>query len=136
MKSIKLFLAASLVLVSISCFGFDRDKVVTFSNLPKESQKFIKTHFHNVKVSRVVKDIDSFTHSWEVDFVNGWEIEFTGAGKWDHIDCKVSAVPSSVLALLPANILTYRRDRPRDLRIRGGVVGRYYNRIRQKRKLY
>ena len=47
----KLFLAASLVLVSISCFGFDRDKVVTFSNLPKESQKFIKTHFPNVKVS-------------------------------------------------------------------------------------
>ena len=107
MKSIKLFLAASLVLVSISCFGFDRDKVVTFSNLPKESQKFIKTHFPNVKVSRVVKDIDSFTHSWEVDFVNGWEIEFTAAGKWDHIDCKGSAVPASVLALLPANILTY-----------------------------
>lgn len=107
MKSMKLFLAASLVLVSISCFGFDRDKVVTFSNLPKESQKFIKTHFPNVKVSRVVKDIDSFTHSWEVDFVNGWEIEFTGAGKWDHIDCKGSAVPASVLALLPANILTY-----------------------------
>lgn len=107
MKSLKLFFVASAILLSIGCVGSEKDKTVSFGQLPKQSQSFIKSHFANFEVSRVVKDMDDFSYNWDVYFSNGWELEFKKNGEWDHIDCKGSAVPNSVLALLPANILSY-----------------------------
>ncbi len=107
MKSLKLFFVASAILFSIGCVGGEKDKTVSFAQLPKQSQSFIKSHFADVEVSRVVKDMDDFSYNWDVYFSNGWELEFKKNGEWDHIDCKGSALPNSVLALLPANILSY-----------------------------
>lgn len=109
MKPLKMFLVVSLVMVTLLAVGCESDKTVSFDKLPKISQDFVKTHFADVAISRVVKDKEGATYNWDVYFANGWEIEFTKEGKWDNIDCKMSAVPNSVLALLPQNIVSYCR---------------------------
>jgi len=79
------------------------DIIISVSQLPKAAQTFVKTHFAEFPVSIAEKDLDSY----DVKLTNGWEIEFNKKGEWKEVDCKESAVPASVLALVPATIRQY-----------------------------
>lgn len=106
MKSLK-FLVILIVIASTTAMGCEKDQTVAVNKLPQVSQNFIKTHFSDLTVSRVIKDVDGVSYNWDVYFANGWEVEFKKGGEWDNIDCKMSAVPNSVLELLPKTAVTY-----------------------------
>lgn len=107
MKILKFFLVASFMISTVIMVGCESDKTVTFDKLPKVSKNFISTHFKDITVNRVVKDKEGVSYNWDVYLSNGWELEFEKNGEWDHIDCKTSAVPSSILTLLPSGIVSY-----------------------------
>ncbi|MDR1792974.1 MAG: PepSY-like domain-containing protein [Bacteroidales bacterium] len=101
---------AFLLLLTIANAGCDKKEVVKYSQLPEVSQTFIETHFSGVAVSTVVREQDNLATHWSVYLVNGVEIEFEKKGQWEEVDCKTFAVPASILALIPAQIITYCQE--------------------------
>ncbi|GHV34493.1 hypothetical protein FACS1894178_2100 [Bacteroidia bacterium] len=93
-----------LTLMLVAC---DKESVINENQLPKESQTFLDTHFSGIATSAIIKDKDGLTTTYEVYLVNGFEIDFKKSGEWDDVDCKQSAVPTSIIALLPAGIAEY-----------------------------
>jgi hypothetical protein len=85
----------------------DKETIITEGQLPSESQSFLKTHFSDITVSTIIKDKDGLSTTYEVYLVNGFEIDFRQSGEWDDVDCKQTAVPASVIALLPAGIASH-----------------------------
>lgn len=92
-------LAASFL--AVTAFAWER--TITVEQLPKTARTFISTHFPDAKVAYA--EIDD--GKYEVKFSDGSDLEFRHSGDWEKVDCKRSAVPQSVLKLIPASITTY-----------------------------
>lgn len=75
----------------------DDDKPISVNELPKKTQEFIQTHFAGEEISLAKMEKDFWDKSYEVIFVNGQKAEFDKNGEWEKIDCKFSAVPSSIV---------------------------------------
>lgn len=95
---IKIVFAVAVVLVSANASA--RDRLVTYEQLPQTAKTFVTTHFADQKVSYAKIDDGKY----EVKLADGSELEFTKAGEWIKADCKYSAMPASVVALVPAGI--------------------------------
>lgn len=80
-----------------------RDMIVTYDQLPQGAKTFIATHFADSQVSYAKLDDGKY----EVRLADGTELDFTRAGEWDKVDCKYTAVPATVLALVPGGITAY-----------------------------
>lgn len=94
-------LATSIALVA--CNNDDDDRTIDQTQLPETAQTFITTHFADLTLSKVTKDNDGY----DAYFTNGHDVDFDKLGNWDDVDCKNSAVPSSVQDLIPSDILSY-----------------------------
>ncbi|MDR2407256.1 MAG: PepSY-like domain-containing protein [Bacteroidales bacterium] len=98
---------AMIMIFSTLLYSCDKEKLITQSELPSASREFISTHFSGVNISMIVKEREIFSCSYTVYLGNGFEIDFTKSGDWDDIDGKHTAIPESILTLLPKNILVY-----------------------------
>ena len=99
--SLKFFGVMMMSLIFLNCSGSDR--IISPSQLPEAATKFIETHFNGVKISYAKIDDGKY----EVRLADGTELDFKRSGEWDKVDCKLSPVPGSILALIPAGITAY-----------------------------
>ena len=103
MKKI-MFLAAAMLLLSVTSARADHDRPIQFNQLPVAAQEFINTYFANEKVSFAKEERDFMEVRYEVMFTNSIKIEFYKDGKWKEIDCKYSVLPEGIV---PEQIATY-----------------------------
>lgn len=92
-----------LALALVVLFPLSADasgKVIPFNGLPTEAQSFIKTHFTNVKVLQITRELTEY----EVIFADNNKVEFDRSGNWKEVNCRRGAVPES---LIPSRILAY-----------------------------
>ena len=83
---------------------FAGDVVVSVDKLPAQAQKFLTTHFANVKVVTALHDRDITDNDYTVMLDNGTKIEFDGSGKWESVKSRGAALPAGVV---PAKIAEY-----------------------------
>ncbi len=88
----------------VSC---DKEEVISESKLPSSSREFLKTHFAGVAITHIVCDKELFDKDYSVYLANGFEVDFVKSGAWDEVDGHASALPQSVIELLPAGIAQY-----------------------------
>jgi hypothetical protein len=98
---------AMFITLSTVFYSCDKEKIITQSELPETSRKFLNNHFQGISVSMIIKERETFSYNYTVHLANGFEIDFTKSGDWDDVDGKHTALPESILALLPQNILVY-----------------------------
>lgn len=107
----KLFLVLTVLvmpLLFIACSDDDdKDQSITFSEVPKTTQAFLKEHFVDFNEA----DIQSVTlegdGSYDIKFKNRIEMDFYPNGVWKDIDLNGNALPQSIAMLLPEKALTY-----------------------------
>lgn len=98
-------LVAAVALVSISCDDND-ERVVSADALPQAAKDFLAEHFTDIAITRVVKDTEGSTE-YEVKLANNFKIEFSADGIWREIEGYGLEIPTSILAELPAGIVSY-----------------------------
>lgn len=103
MKKI-IFLAASMLLLSVTSARADHDRPVSFEQLPAQAQEFIKAYFPDEKVSFAKEERDFMEVRFEVMFTNSIKVEFYKDGRWKEVDCKYSVLPEGIV---PEQIVTY-----------------------------
>ncbi len=92
-----LLLIIAILFCSMSSFAFDKYSVDR-EDLPKAAQEFLTKHFPKHKIGMIKTDKHLLKRTdYDVKLVNGWKIEFNNSGKWTSVDCKNSAVPSSII---------------------------------------
>lgn len=71
----------------------DNNRVITFDQLPTQAQAILKQHFADKVPAIVTKE----RKEYKVVFQGGEIAEFNKKGKWTELDCKTSAVPTSLI---------------------------------------
>jgi hypothetical protein len=92
----------------------EKEEMITESGLPATSREFIDVHFPEVGISMIIKETETFSADYTVYLANGFEIDFTKSGDWDDVDGKYTAIPGSILDLLPQSIPEYVNNTMRD----------------------
>ncbi len=82
----------------------DNDKPIEVSQLPTAAQQVITANFSDKKVALAKVETGLLEKRYDVIFTTGEKIEFDRKGNWTEIDCKLSAVPES---LVPEKIKAY-----------------------------
>lgn len=90
------FLLLMVVLVMQSAIASD-DKPIAVDQLPAKAQAFIKTNFPQAQVLQASVEKGFFDTEYSVIFAGGDKIDFDKSGTWTDIECKSSAVPTSVI---------------------------------------
>lgn len=103
MKKI-MFIAVSVLFLSVTAAHADNDRPIQFNQLPAAAQEFINTYFSDQKVSFAKEERDFMEVRYEVMFTNSIKIEFYKDGQWKEVDCKYSVLPDGVV---PEQIETY-----------------------------
>ncbi|MDR1341396.1 MAG: PepSY-like domain-containing protein [Prevotellaceae bacterium] len=103
-------------LLSTFC-SCEKEEMITETELPATSREFIRSHFPNVEISLIIRETEPFSSDYTVYLTNGFEIDFTKSGDWDDVDGKYTAIPESILALLPQGIPEYVKNTPHDCHI-------------------
>ncbi len=101
---------AALLVASAMFASCDKEEVIPESKLPAASREFLQTHFDGVTITRIEKETDGLDKDYTVYLINGFEIDFSKSGAWDEVDGHITAVPQSVLNLIPANIVQHVYD--------------------------
>ncbi len=104
MNKNKFFLVALLcmLLQSVTCLA--DDKIIPVEQLPAPAKTFVKKYFPQATIEYATKDTEFMGTTYEVRLSDGTEVDFDKKGNWDNVDCKVKAVPAS---LVPAAIAQY-----------------------------
>ena len=104
MNKNKFFLVALLCmfLQSVTCLA--DDKIIPVDQLPATAKTFVKKYFPQATIEYATKDTEFVGTTYEVRLSDGTKVEFDKKGNWDNVDCKVKAVPAS---LVPAAIAQY-----------------------------
>ena len=100
MKRIFILLLTILPLIS-STARAEKDRPITFEQLPQKAQQFIQKYFAEEKIAFAKSERDFFEIDYLVVFTSGKKIEFLRSGDWEKVDCRYSAVPTE---LIPAQI--------------------------------
>ncbi len=114
----KKFLSANLLIafltltfVAVSCSDDDNDDEVNVpvEALPEVGKTFVSTHFPDATISKLQKNkgIDEDGTLFEAYLSNGFELDFAPDGTWTGVDGHLTAVPQSVIDLLPEALTTY-----------------------------
>mgnify|MGYP003308271952 FL=1 len=98
-----MFLFVSLFVMNLAVFA-DNDKPIQVTEMPKEAQSFVKSHFANQSVAVAKMETDFFDKTYDVIFTNGDKVEFDKKGNWTKVDCEHTQVPQAVI---PAAIQQY-----------------------------
>lgn len=98
-----MFLFVSLFVMNLAVFA-DNDKPIQVTEMPKEAQSFVKSHFANQSVAVAKMETDFLDKTYDVIFTNGDKVEFDKKGNWTKVDCEHTQVPQAVI---PAAIRQY-----------------------------
>jgi nitrogen fixation protein len=98
-----MFLFVSLFVMNLAVFA-DNDKPIQVTEMPKEAQSFVKSHFANQSVAVAKMETDFLDKTYDVIFTNGDKVEFDKKGNWTKVDCEHTQVPQAVI---PAAIQLY-----------------------------
>lgn len=98
-----IFLFVSLFVMNLAVFA-DNDKPIQVTEMPKEAQSFVKSHFANQSVAVAKMETDFLDKTYDVIFTNGDKVEFDKKGNWTKVDCEHTQVPQAVI---PAAIQQY-----------------------------
>ena len=101
MKKVALLL---ILTFAFACSYANDDKEITFSQLPKTAQAFVKQNFDTTKISYVTKESELFDTDYNLFFEDGTKIEFNKKGNWTSIKNKASQVCDKVI---PKEIFNY-----------------------------
>ena len=104
MKRTGLFLVAMVCMLMQSVTSFADDKIIPVEQLPATAKNFVKEYFSYTTISYATKDVEYAGTTYEARLANGTEIDFDKKGNWAKVDCKMKAVPAS---LVPAVISKY-----------------------------
>ncbi|MEP6802907.1 MAG: PepSY-like domain-containing protein [Flavobacterium sp.] len=88
-------------------FGFSANAqktTITKAALPVNAQTFLKTHFAGQEPSYIIKDKETFSTDYKVQFANNIEIEFDAKGNWEEVDGNHTSIPA---AIVPKAIASY-----------------------------
>lgn len=106
----KLLLLLTVVAVSsffIACGDDDEDQIISYSDVPKNAQEFIKEHFNSFSTTDILSVKLDNNGIYDVKFKNRIEIDFYPNGVWKEIDLNDNTLPSSIAMLLPEKALSY-----------------------------
>lgn len=104
MKNVISFLCMILFFTFNSC---SQDRVITFDQLPANSQTTITKYFNKDNISFVKIDEEAFSYEYEIYFNDGTKVEFEKSGEVKKVDCNHQRVPDG---LIPAPVLTYVKN--------------------------
>lgn len=93
-------------MLSAGCYA--DDKPVPVAQLPTGMKTFAKKYFPKQSITSAQKDVERNGTEYELQLSDGTEIKFDKRGRWEEIDCKTKAVPSS---FVPAPIARYVKDK-------------------------
>lgn len=99
----KLKLAACL-LVGLTFSANAQKTTITKAALPVTAQTFLKTHFAGQEPSYIIKDKETFSTDYKVQFANNIEVEFDAKGNWEEVDGNHASIPA---AIVPKTIASY-----------------------------
>lgn len=103
MKKIVLIFFALMSLVILPTTIKADDKPITFDQLPKAAQQFVKQHF-SAQVSLVTVDNDLIGKTYEVLLADGTRVEFDKKGVWKDVEVEhTSVVPNKIVPKAIAN---------------------------------
>lgn len=91
-----MFLFVSLFVMNLAVFA-DNDKPIQVTEMPKEAQSFVKSHFANQSVAVAKMETDFFDKTYDIIFTNGDKVEFDKKGNWTKVDCEHTQVPQAVI---------------------------------------
>ncbi|MDR2383743.1 MAG: PepSY-like domain-containing protein [Prevotellaceae bacterium] len=97
----------TLVAAATMFLACDEEKIIQANELPAISRTFIETHFPDVEITAIVREKEGLDVDYTVYLANGFDIDFTKSGEWDDVDGHISALPESIIALLPENLPKY-----------------------------
>lgn len=97
MKRFKSFVLLAVLLTISFNAKADYDQVITFQQLPANSQALLKQYFADKVPLIITVDWDDYTVRYE----SGEKVEFNKQGEWKEFDCRFTKVPS---ALVPEQI--------------------------------
>jgi hypothetical protein len=95
---------------------------IKVAELPAKAQTFLKKHFGTENPTYVIKEKETFSTDYKVQFANKIEVEFDGNGDWDEVDGNHNAIPT---AILPATIASYVKTNFKDSQVTGLDKGRW-----------
>lgn len=97
----EIFLAVTLLILTISV---NAQKKIEVTELPKDAQEFLKTHFSHTSVEKVQKDPEHGEKGYEVKLKDGTEVEFWKDGSYREVDGGDMPIPTD---FIPNNIKAY-----------------------------
>jgi hypothetical protein len=103
----RMTIMAVLLAISTALCSCEKEEIVTETGLPAVSREFISHHFPDAEITMAIKDSEAFSTDYTVYLSNGFEIDFTKSGDWDDVDGKRTAIPESILDILPKGIPDY-----------------------------
>lgn len=95
---------------------------ITVAELPAKAQTFLKKHFANETPTYVVKDKETFSTDYKVQFANRIEVEFDGNGDLEEVDGNHNAIPT---AIIPVKIASYVKANFKDAQVTKLDKGRW-----------
>lgn len=123
----KKFMFLLMCLLTMQVAIADDSKPITFEQLPKTAQQFVKKNFSNLKVAFVKMEKDWFDTDYSVVFLNGDNIDFQKDGQWKEIKCRRSTVPVQVI---PAKIYSHVKTNYPDANVLSIEKDRYEYEVR------
>ena len=114
MKKMKIavFALIGLMTKSIACKA--NDKMVFAENLPTDAKVFVQHNFPRLSVAYAEMRATRQGTVYEVSLNDGTEVVFSQNGAWGMSDCKLEAVPAS---LMPASLSSFVRSQFTDAKV-------------------
>lgn len=95
---------------------------ITLAELPAKAQTFLKKHFGTENPTYIIKDKETFSTDYKVQFANKIEVEFDGNGDWEEVDGHHTAIPT---AIIPTAIASYVKTNFKDAQVTSLDKGRW-----------
>lgn len=84
--------------------GKKSDKKVLAKNLPMAARFFVQRNFPNRSIAFAEERLTPKGMMYVATLNDGIQVSFTENGSWEKVDCKMGAVPATVV---PATVATY-----------------------------
>ncbi len=105
MKPIKMLIILLTTVLAMLGIISCKETIVPAEKMPSAAKAFIEEYFPGRSVSYVKRDSKLMGTTYEIVLQDGTEIDFNSKGEWDKVDCKRTAVPSSLVPTAIANYI-------------------------------
>ena len=108
MKKYKIMVFALIGMMTrfVACKA--NDKIIMAKQLPMSVKLFVQQNFPHLSIAYAEKRGKGQSAGYDVSLNDGTELYFSVNGKWDMVDCKSEALPSSLIPDSVYNIIDRR----------------------------